>query len=218
MIMKVQINSPLSILLFTSLVVSVAMTPWINSDSLIIPKLVILFAGASFLSPRVFLVFQIFKKDLFSRLLTAILALYLVQLILVIVNSDAPIEQQIYGRTGRGLGLITELSLLVFLLISVIFIKKESISSIFKFLLIACLVSTIYSIAQRFNLDIFDWNTRTNGIIGTLGNPNFQSSFAAISLVPALVYFGTEKRNMFKALFLVLPCLFLSLLILDIRN
>jgi hypothetical protein len=203
--MKVQKNSPLDILLFTSFVVSVAMTPWINSDSLIIPKLVILFAGASFLSPRVFLIFQVLKKDLFSRLLTAVLLLYLVQLVLVIVNSDAPIEQQIYGRTGRGLGLITELSLLIFSLISIIFIKKESISSIIKFLLIACLVSTIYSIAQRFNLDIFDWNTRTNGIIGTLGNPNFQSSFAAISLVPALVYFGTEKRNMFKTLFLVLP-------------
>jgi hypothetical protein len=181
------------------------MTPWINSDSLIIPKLIVLFAGASFLLPRVFLIFHVLKKDLFSRLFTAILVLYLVQLVLVFVNSDSPIEQQIYGRTGRGLGLITELSLIVFLLTAIIFIKKEFISSIFKFLLMACIISTLYSIAQRFNLDFFDWNTRTNGIIGTLGNPNFQSSFAAISLVPALVYFGTEKRNMFKTLFLVMP-------------
>jgi O-antigen ligase len=48
---------------------------------------------------------------------------------------------------------------------------------------------------QRFGLDIFEWETKTNGIIGTLGNPNFQGSFAAMALVPALVYFWSPRTS-----------------------
>jgi TM2 domain-containing membrane protein YozV len=39
---------------------------------------------------------------------------------LAVLNTDSPIEQVIFGRTGRGLGVITLISLLVFLLASFI--------------------------------------------------------------------------------------------------
>jgi hypothetical protein len=98
-----------------------------------------------------------------------------------------PFEQQFFGRTGRGLGFVTEFSLLVVLVIAYSYIKEDKLKLILFTLIASSLISTIYSILQRFNFDIFDWNTRTNGIIGTLGNPNFQSSFAAMSIVPTLV-------------------------------
>lgn len=193
------------LLLFSAFAVSIAMTPWINSDSLIIPKLIILFAGAMFFSPRLFSIINLMKSSLFAKIFFIVTFLYVIQLILVLISSEAPFEQQIFGRTGRGLGLITEFSLIIFVITTIKFIKFENIKSIYKFLLLASLISSTYSLAQRFGLDFFDWNTRTNGIIGTLGNPNFQSSFAAISIFPALVYFGFNGKNKFLSILILIP-------------
>jgi hypothetical protein len=49
-------------------------------------------------------------------------------------------------------------------------------------------MSSLYALTQKFGFDIFNWESKTNGIIGTLGNPNFQSSFTAMTLIPILVY------------------------------
>jgi hypothetical protein len=70
-----------------------------------------------------------------------------------------------------------------------------------------------YSILQNFNVDIFQWNTKTNGIIGTLGNPNFQSSFAAAALLPSFFYLTKNGKK-----FLGAPVLLLSLFVIYIAN
>jgi O-antigen ligase len=109
--------------------------------------------------------------------------------------SSTPFEQQFFGRTGRGLGFITYFSLIVILLASAIFIKKSGLSKLLFWLVISSGITSLYSLMQRFGLDIFEWETKTNGIIGTLGNPNFQGSFAAMALVPALVYFWSPRTT-----------------------
>ena len=203
--MSNSLDRTFSQLLFSAFAVSIAMTPWINSDSLIIPKLIILFAAAMFFSPRLFSIMNLMKTSLFANIFFILTFLYVIQLILVLISSESPFEQQIFGRTGRGLGLITEFSLIIFIITTIKFIKFENIRSIYTFLLLASLISSTYSLAQRFGLDIFDWNTRTNGIIGTLGNPNFQSSFAAISIFPALVYFGFKGKNKILSFLILIP-------------
>jgi hypothetical protein len=57
--------------------------------------------------------------------------------------------------------------------------------------------------------DIFDWTTRTNGIIGTLGNPNFQSSFASMTLVCSTVYFWNKRFGKILSLLSSIPLLIL---------
>lgn len=109
-------------------------------------------------------------------------------MILVMWNSQAPFEQQFFGRSGRGLGLITEISLLILVLTASISAKSENIKTLMFTLTLSCTITSVYSVLQRFGLDIFEWVSRTNGIIGTLGNPNFQSSFAAMCLIPSLIY------------------------------
>jgi O-antigen ligase len=120
------------------------------------------------------------------------------QLLIVFFSSEAPLEQQLYGRTGRGMGILTQISMLIVMLATAVFIKKSDLKIILLTLTTSALISSAYSIFQSYGIDFIRWDTRTNGVIGTLGNPNFQSSFAALALVPAFfVFWNTRYRYFF---------------------
>jgi len=205
--MKNKVNDSYLIVLIAAFFVTVVMTPWLNSDSLIIPKLIVLFATAMFLTPRIIAFMKVKNSERLTKVVLFLASLIFIQMILVVFTSSSPIEQQIYGRTGRGLGFITEFSILIFLCTAYFSSTPEKIKYFYYFFMGSCLISSGYSILQRFGLDIFDWNTRTNGIIGTLGNPNFQSSFAAMALMPSLIYFLGSKYGLIKSITLALPLL-----------
>jgi len=124
------------------------------------------------------------------KVLFVLASIFLGQMLLVMIVSEAPFAQEFFGRTGRALGFATYFSLIVILLVTSIYSVVNKANIINLGIVLSCLVSSGYSILQRFGFDIFDWITYTNGIIGTLGNPNFQSSFAAMALLPALVIFS----------------------------
>lgn len=207
--MEKLLNNSYKVMTFAALLVTIAMTPTLNSDSLIVPKLIILFTSSMFLLPRIIVDFSNNKNIRVFQVLFLFILIYLVDLIFVMVASEAPIEQQVFGRSGRGLGFLMELALLIFLLIAALSVNLEQLRYLFLFLIIACLLSSIYSILQRFNLDIFEWNTRTNGIIGTIGNPNFQSSFAAITLIPAITFFFKRSKLNIYSILVVIPIVLL---------
>jgi hypothetical protein len=76
-------------------------------------------------------------------------------------------------------------------------------------LVFSCAISSCYSLIQFLGKDLFAWNTKTNGIIGTLGNPNFQSSFAAMALLPTFAFFWKRKYNFFTGPILIILLLFI---------
>jgi O-antigen ligase len=173
-----------------------------NSDSLIIPKLVLLFALGMYLLPKVLENAKYVYHDKKLRLLSVLAIVFTLQMVLSMLGSSTPFEQQFFGRTGRGLGFLTYFSLVVILLASAIFIKKSGLNKLLFWLVICSVLTSLYSLMQRFGLDIFEWETKTNGIIGTLGNPNFQGSFAAMALIPALVYFwGPRTSRVYSLIF-----------------
>ncbi len=131
------------------------------------------------------------------KLLLILCVIFTIQMVMVMFMSKAPFEQEFFGRTGRGLGFITYFSLIVIMLYTAININLSNMPKISQGLLVSCLLSSIYSIFQFFGVDFSDWRTQTNGIIGTLGNPNFQSSFIAISFVPTIVYLWPRKYRLF---------------------
>jgi O-antigen ligase len=104
------------------------------------------------------------------------------------VTSDAPVEQELFGRTGRGLGFLTYFSLMIIMLVTALKIRYTGISILLQGLMLSCILTSGYSMLQFFGLDFVEWQSRTNGIIGTIGNPNFQSSFVAMALIPSIVY------------------------------
>ncbi len=188
-------NFNFDVILYFAVLVTLALTPMFNSDSLIIPKLVLLFALGMYMLPNVLENLKYVYHDKKLRLLAVLAIIFILQMILSMLASSTPFEQQFFGRTGRGLGFITYFSLIIILLSSAIFIKKSGLNKLLFWLVISSGITSLYSLMQRFGLDIFEWETKTNGIIGTLGNPNFQGSFAAMALVPALVYFWSPKTS-----------------------
>ena len=189
--------------------ISLSMTPWMNSDSLVIPKLIIFFSATLYLLPRLFLKSFSLQSLPYFKVVYVVSALILLQLLLVMFLSNAPYEQQIFGRTGRGLGLMTEFSFLVFMIISMRSVNFDKLKFLFGALFLAGTATSIYSIFQWFGLDIFEWITRTNGIIGTLGNPNFQSAFATMVLFPILVLFKGRQQRILLTLIALAPIILL---------
>ncbi len=169
--------------------ITLILTPVINGDSLIIPKLVILFCMSMYLFPKILVSVKNYFPLKYFKYLLIISVLFLFQMILVMVISKAPFEQEFYGRGGRSLGFATYFGLIILLLHSAFNSNFKSIFTINLGISITSVITSLYSIAQYFGYDVFQWETRTNGIIGTLGNPNFQSSFAAMALIPTLVCF-----------------------------
>jgi O-antigen ligase len=178
---------PKQLVVYVGVIISLVFTP-VNYDALIIPKVALLFTLALYISPNLIT----HTKKLFSDpkllLLFIISSAIIFQMIIVMLLSKAPFEQEFFGRTGRGLGFSTFFSVVILMLVMAIFSKINDSNFIIFWLSFSGLISSLYALTQRFGFDVANWESRTNGIIGTLGNPNFQSSFTAMTLIPILVY------------------------------
>ena len=182
-------------MIYSAIAITLAATPNFNKDALIIPKVVIILCSALVILPYLMLNIKTRKDLRLINIFIILSSLFLAQLVLAIVFSDAPIEQQIFGRTGRGLGFITFFSLVVISISCAIFIKQSDQNTLIKGIAISGAIVSAYAIFQSFGLDFFPWDSKTNGVIGTLGNPNFVSSFATMAILPGLIYVSSKKRK-----------------------
>lgn len=207
-------SSIFSIIIWIASLTTIAATPNINKDALIVPKVTVLFVGTLLILPYSL---EFFGRIRNSRLLQAsflIFMLMLLQLISSLIVSGSPFEQQIFGRTGRGLGLITWSSIILLCLITMLTIDDKSTMRLITGLSISGLLALVYAIFQSFDLDFFPWDSKTNGVIGTLGNPNFVSSFTSMVALPIFVYvIGTLKsfRNKVIAIFILVTFLVMAI-------
>jgi O-antigen ligase len=169
-------------------------TPFFNKDGMTIPKLILMFTVSMYLVPMLVINYKKFFANRIEKLLFILQSLVLLHSLVVIILSSAPLEQQLFGRTGRGLGFFAIISLTV-LFMAAILLVAENENKIVFWLIAAAFFSTLYSVLQSFGIDLLKWDSKTNGVIGTLGNPNFQSAFAAMVLVPAFLYFWSIKKQ-----------------------
>lgn len=197
-----QINksSTLEIMVIFIFLHTIAITPFWNKDGMIIPKLIIMFTLAMYLCPILVINRKLILSSKITKFVLIVQCVLLVQNLIVLITSSAPLEQQIFGRTGRGLGLITTFSLAIILLATMLFVENNQKNHILLGLIISGFISSSYSVLQSFGVDLLKWESRTNGVIGTLGNPNFQSAFAAMVLVPSILFFSKSRRQYLLAL------------------
>ena len=198
-------------LLFTGLIlVTLFVNPLSNTDGINVPKLWVISAFSFALFSLIVYEFKkLFPKNRFTFF--AILV-FISFLLVALIVSRAPLEQQLFGTYARNTGFLAYLSLSIMFLASAIMTTSRFI----KLLLIAALVTftfnVIFGLIQYLGLDPFDWSTPYSPIIGTFGNPNFISAFLGmgIGLSTVLLFSKEFSKNLkFLLLLVILGAYFL---------
>ena len=172
-----------------------------NGDVYNYPKLVILIVFAAFS----LFIFVISKSEFpnFKSLLV-IIGAFTLSLFLVLLFSGAKISDQMWGAVGRSTGLIAYLCLALILIASAILSTSDALLKTFQFFIAAGSISTLYAIAQRFNVDPFPKFTIYRPVVSFFGNPNFQAAFSAMTLICAVgLFFAKESSTIFRVFLIV---------------
>jgi hypothetical protein len=142
-----------------------------------------------------------------SKALWTLCGLFLASGLASIFMSASPISQGLYGSYGRNNGFLAYLFLVGLLLSTLILRRRESISRLITWLIIAGLVNVIYCLWVILFGDFVGWNNPYGNILGTLGNPNFIGSFLGIFISAYLGYgLGKAAPGWFKySMIVVLP-------------
>ena len=158
------------------------------------------FASAGALGFSLFLLFLVFAGrtgfSLYKYYLLASL-LFLLSSINAVVNSEAPLAQNIYGAYGRNTGLIAYL-LLSMVAIGALLLRTEgNFTRVIWGLQFAGLVNVIYCAWVIAFGDFLSWSNPYGNILGLFGNPNFISAFLGM-FITTLIAFAASKRAGWK--------------------
>jgi O-antigen ligase len=115
-----------------------------------------------------------------SKILIVAVVVFLLAGISAILNSSAPLVQNIYGAYGRNTAFVTYVLLVFTLLSAAVLRSKKSFSLLIWGLLAAGLVNVIYCLWVILFGDFIPWNNPYGNILGTFGNPNFIGAFLGL--------------------------------------
>jgi O-antigen ligase len=123
-----------------------------------------------------------------SKLLVIFVGLFLVSGINAILNSEAPLTQNLYGVYGRNTAFIAYL-LLILVILSAAVIRRETN---FKYLIWglfgAGFTNVIYCTWVIAFGDFIPWSNPYGNILGTFGNPNFIGAFLGLFAASMVAY------------------------------
>ena len=145
------------------------------------PKFWILILGAAWLTGFIALAFRstsVFSEKTKKFSIILILLLLSFSLLSTIVAQNKFIA--FFGDNMRKNGYITYLSLSIFFLIGVLYVRIKNILLLYKFILLTSLTIGIYGLMQMTGNDFVKWSDHGNAVISTLGNSNFAGSIMAI--------------------------------------
>ena len=123
-----------------------------------------------------------------SRALVVLASLFFISSINAVVNSSAPLTQNIYGAYGRNTAFITY-ALLIFVILSAVVLRSaKSFSTLVWGLFIAGAINVIYCGWVILFGDFVGWSNPYGNILGTFGNPNFIGAFLGIFAASLVAY------------------------------
>ena len=184
-----------SFVLFTSIAVSLFVSPWNSIDPVNLPKLVAL-GILSTAAIGLALSDLRFAKNKRSRILIVVILLFVAQLVLALIFSPGDISFHLYGTPNRNTGFLAYL-FLSFLLFASAASASTAVLKKFTYSIVGVGgFLGLYGISQWQGFDVFDYvNAYGSNVFTTFGNPNFQSAFMGMSAAVCLTLgiFGQMK-------------------------
>jgi O-antigen ligase len=123
-----------------------------------------------------------------SKALVALVGLFLLASINAIINSAAPLTQNIYGVYGRNTAFLTYLLLIFVILSAAVLRTNKSFNTLFFGLFAAGMVNVIYCGWAILFGDFIPWNNPYGNVLGTFGNPNFIGAFLGLFAASLVAY------------------------------
>jgi hypothetical protein len=123
-----------------------------------------------------------------SKALVISVGLFLLASLNSILNSSAPLTQNIYGVYGRNTGFLTYLLLIFVILSAVVLRTNRSFITLIYGLFAAGIVNVVYCGWVILFGDFIPWNNPYGNILGTFGNPNFIGAFLGLFTASLVAY------------------------------
>jgi O-antigen ligase len=184
-----------SYVIFTSIAVSVFVSPWNSIDPVNLPKLVAL-GILSTIGFGLALSDLRFAKSRSSRMLMIVLIFFVAQLLLALLLSPGDFSFHLYGTPNRNTGFLAYLFLSFLLFASAASATTEVLKKVAYSLLGVGGFLGLYGLGQWQGVDAFDYvNAYGSNVFATFGNPNFQSAFMGMTAAVGLTLgiFGQMK-------------------------
>jgi O-antigen ligase len=150
-----------------------------------------------------------------NRFVLTISALFVFDLLLVLILTKSDFNQKFFGADGRSTGFVAYFSLVCLFVIGVLNANRVVLGKFCKYLIGSGVLSVIYGLAQALGKDPIKWDNGYSPVIGFLGNPDFQSSFVGFS---AILVFSLMLRRKLEAKYRATGAIFLLLAIFVIKQ
>jgi hypothetical protein len=126
-----------------------------------------------------FLTLMLGINKVFSQFKTTliILMLLIVAMVNSVIQSEAPIQQNLYGEYGRVTGFMTYLFMIFILVGALTLSRKQQFQDLLKGLLVAGQVNIFYGLWVLIFGDPIGWDNKYGSLLGLFGNPDFISAF-----------------------------------------
>lgn len=127
-----------------------------------------------------------------------LLMVFSINLLIVFIHSDENKIEQFYGTVGRNVGLLTQISLIIFCAGTTVYSSPDLISRLKKLLLIYGSINMAYGTLQVMGEDfVTSWDTTyVDSARGFFANPNQNSTFNAILALVSISNLLDRKRKL----------------------
>jgi hypothetical protein len=144
--------------------------------------------GVAVAAVAVLLAFGLQELWVKSKALVVFTVVFLVASLNAIINSEAPLTQNLYGAFGRNTAFIAYLLLISVALSAAVLRRQDSFKYLIWGLFGAGFVNVFYCSWVITFGDFVPWENPYGNILGTFGNPNFVGAFLGLFAASMVAY------------------------------
>jgi O-antigen ligase len=141
--------------------------------------------------------FEAFKREGAYRALGLILGIFTTAFFIAFILTSVK-AVGLFGDSGRNIGLLNYVFLVVMALYSAYKLSFDNINNIYWTVFALNSVLTLYGFLQHYKIDFLQWRTQYNPIILFTGNPDFASSLLGLFAVICVTGLFLDFNYMIK--------------------